>query len=108
MTSSSDRRVQPRIDIVGALWGQLALSEPAAIRNVSVGGALVDSPVVCALNAAQTVCVMVDGQPVIVEARVCHVEPIHNGPATRYAVGLEFVSPPLSVLNSIEQLSTDL
>lgn len=100
----SDRRTQVRFDVVGALWGQLELEEQTRIRDVSTTGVLIDSSVPAALDSDQTVRVIIDGQPVSVGARVRHVrsEEAIGGP--RYLIGLEFVSPPTSVLQSIELL----
>jgi hypothetical protein len=87
------------------LWGQLELDEQTRVRNVSTTGLLIDSSVAAALDAEQMVRVIVDGQPVVVETRVRHVRLVSEGAgAPRYLMGLEFVSPPISVLQTIEQL----
>jgi len=102
----SDRRSQPRYDVIGALWGVLELREEARLRNVSATGASLDSPVPMALDSAQTIRLTVDGQNVAVEARVRHVYPnLDETLEPRYVIGLEFIDPPLSVLQSIDQLS---
>lgn len=102
----TDRRSQPRYDVVGSLWGVLELSEEARVLNISATGALVDSPFPCAVNSAQAIRLGVDGHDVTVDTRVRHVhsEP-GSGSEPRYFIGVEFVSPPLSVLQSIEQMS---
>ena len=106
ITPLGDRRSRVRFDVVGALWGLLELTEPARIWNVSNTGALIDSPEPSALGSTQLVRVIVDGQPVAVDARVCHVRRVQDDPAgPRYLIGLEFMSPPTSVVSSIEQLS---
>ena len=102
----SDRRAQPRYDVIGALWGVLELREEARLRNVSATGVLLDSPVPMALDSEQTIRLAVDGQGVAVGARVRHVHPqAGDSLEPRYVIGLEFIDPPLSVLQSIEQLS---
>ena len=100
----SDRRTAVRFDVIGALWGVLELNEEAQLRNVSTTGVLLDSPVPMALDSAQTIRLAVDGQGVAVEARVRHVHQTEDT-EPRYVIGLEFIEPPLSVLQSIEQLS---
>ena len=102
----SDRRSQPRFDVIGTLWGVLELREEARLRNVSSTGILLDSPFPMALDSAQTIRLAVDGQGVSVEARVRHVHPQSDERREpRYVIGLEFIDPPLSVLQSIELLS---
>jgi hypothetical protein len=101
-----DRRTRVRFDVVGALWGLLELTETARIVNVSNTGALIDSPLPAALDSTQTVRVMVEGQAVALDARVRHIRRINaETGAPRYLLGLEFMSPPESVLQSIEQLA---
>jgi len=102
----TDRRSQPRYDVVGTLWGVLELREEAHIRNVSATGALVESSSPVALDSSHTVCLAIDGQEVAVETRVRHVQPFAHGRPDRYMIGLEFVSPPVSVLHTVEQLSS--
>ena len=102
----SDRRAEPRYDVIGALWGVLELHEEARLRNVSATGVLLDSPVPMALDSEQTIRLEVDGQGVTVDARVRHVRQQNNDSREpRYVIGLEFIEPPSSVLQSIEQLS---
>jgi hypothetical protein len=96
-----------RFDVVGALWGLLELTETARICNVSNTGALIDSPLSAALDSTQMVRVIVEGQTVALEARVRHIRRTHVEAGTpRYLIGLEFLSPPESVVQSIEQLSS--
>jgi hypothetical protein len=99
----TDRRSQPRYDVVGALWGVLELSEEARVLNISATGALVDSPFPCAVDSTQAIQLGVEGHDVTVDSRVRHVH-FDPGPETRYLIGVEFISAPLSVLRSIEQM----
>ena len=105
MKPFTDRRSHERFDVVGAMWGILELSEPACIRNVSTSGALIDSPLPAILDSTQSVRVIVEGQAVTLDATVRHVRRFADETsAERYLVGLEFLSPPTSVVHSIEQL----
>ena len=40
-----DRRSRVRLEVVGALWATLELTEPARVVNISRDGALITSPV---------------------------------------------------------------
>jgi hypothetical protein len=107
-----DRRSRVRYDVVGTLWGLLELSETARILNVSRTGALIESPFPAALASTHTVKLIVDGESVDVDARVRHVrlvesasgKPSEASETPRYLIGLEFLSPPESVLRSIDHL----
>lgn len=104
----SNRRTEVRYDIVGTLWGQLELHEEARLCNVSISGALLESPVPAALDSTQTVQVSVDGEPVAVEARVRHVTPISRDRDQLFLIGVEFIALPTSVLQSIEQFDGNI
>lgn len=105
--TNRDRRGHERFDVVGALWGQLVVEEEVHVRNVSTTGALVDSPLPAALNAEQTIGLVVDGQSVSVNSRVRHVRDARTGgEGRRYLIGLEFISPPIPILQSVEQLGS--
>lgn len=110
MSPAGDRRSHERFDVVGSLWGLLEVSQSARIRNVSSTGALIDSPIPVALESTQTMKVIVDGEPVTVGGRVRHVRRVEVDAADfsndggRYLIGLEFLSPPESVVQAIEQL----
>jgi hypothetical protein len=103
----TDRRAQKRYDVVGSLWGVLELTEEARVVNISGGGVLLDSPFPCAVDSTQAVQLGIDGQGVTVDARVryVHPEPGTGREPPRYYIGAEFISPPLSVQQSIELMS---
>jgi len=101
----SDRRSHPRYDVVGLLWGLLELHEHARIVDVGTTGILIETTFRVALDSAQSLGLAVDGQHVTVNARVRHVTAATgNGSLPRYFVGLEFLSTPTSVLQTIERV----
>lgn len=104
----SDRRRDERFDVFGALWGVLEINEPAMIDNVSVTGALVNSPIPATPNFNQVLQVVVDGQEVKLDATVRHVRAIQRAEGDeRFLIGVEFAAPPLPVVHAVEQLATD-
>ena len=93
----------------GALWGQLELTESAQIRNVSTTGCADRLATARRPRLFSPLRLVVDGHEVKVDAHVRHVRrvPVERG-APRYLIGLEFASPPVSVVQSIEQLGGNL
>jgi hypothetical protein len=87
------------------LWGQLDVGEPARVVNVSTSGVLLETCVAFALGGEQTMQLLVDGQPVLVDTIVRRVVSIDDGRPYRFEVALEFVAPPLPVIASVEQLA---
>ena len=90
--------------MVGALWGVLELPETARVVNVSGTGILIEAAICPPLNSVQTLRVLVDGDPVLVDTVVRHCRP---GPGGMMRLGLEFLTAPTMVLASIEQLGAD-
>src|SRR5438105_88158 len=102
-----DRRSRVRFEIVGALWGMLEMSENARLVNISPTGALIESPLAVAPESLQSVRLTVDNRPVTVGVRVRHSRSVDSAQGRRYLIGLEFISPPVSLLHTIERLQND-
>jgi hypothetical protein len=103
-TPSTDRRAHERYDVLGALWGVLELPETALVLNVSSQGLLVEAPLSPVLNSVHSIRMLVDGDAIMVDAVVRHCRPAGSG---RHLIGLEFLTVPTTILNSIEQLGAD-
>ena len=103
MRPLGDRRVRVRMEVVGRLWGTLELSETARLLNISTTGVLLESPLPFALQSTETLRLLVEGEEVAVDAHVRHLrQVIREGAPPNYLIGLEFVSPPSSLIDSIE------
>jgi len=99
-----DRRQRVRLEVVGALWGTIEVTEPARVVEISAGGALILSPVAAAPDAVRVLSLRIDGEVVTLDARVRHLRPV---PATddtpeRYLLGVEFLSVPAALSHSLE------
>jgi hypothetical protein len=100
-----DRRSDLRFEIIGQLWGSLDAVEPLPLRNVSRGGALVESRLPLPSDAVHGVRLAYNARTTALQARVRHVTPIY-GPAgnERYLIGLEFVEVHEAELEQIDNL----
>jgi hypothetical protein len=107
MRQFGDRRSQVRFEVVGALWGVLELTETARIVNISTSGALIESAQPAPLETTQAVRISVDGEDVVVDARVRHVRRITRDDKPSYLIGVEFVSTPVPLLHSIDHLAAN-
>jgi hypothetical protein len=88
-----DRRIRPRFDIVGDLWGSLESVLRLPLKNVSRGGALIHSHVPLALQSVHPLALHADNQELSVPVRVSHVDPRTSADGERtYFIGVEFVS----------------
>src|SRR5258708_10408116 len=109
MTPLTDRRAVVRYEVVGRLQGTLERSEVARLVNISGSGALVETARPIAVGTMQTIQMTFDGRPTRVNSRVRHVSRIGQTPDRGpYAVGVEFLSPPETLMASIAQLAADV
>src|SRR5262245_28242643 len=104
MRPLGDRRARVRFEIIGALRGMVEFSEAASIVNISGTGALIESPLAVPVDSMQSVRLTVEGTEVALDARVRHLRPLSGPEAPRYLVGLEFVSPPMSFVYSVDRM----
>ena len=103
--SLGDRRSHVRLEVVGALWATLELTEPATVVNISRDGALINSPVPLPPESVHSLHLNVEGRDVMVDARVRHIQPVSApNEGTTYLVGVEFVSSPPTLQRATEEL----
>jgi hypothetical protein len=87
----SDRREQPRFEIVGRLRGSVATAEPVSVVNIGAGGALVETRRAVPVQSIVTLRMRSGAAEHDVRFRVCHVRPTwEHGEA--YLLGLEFLT----------------
>ena len=100
-----DRRVRPRFDIVGDLWGSLESVLRLPLKNVSRGGALIHSHVPLPVQSVHRIALHAGEQEVAVPVRVSHVvqEVSADGERT-YLIGVEFVSAHPALVQLVDRL----
>jgi hypothetical protein len=82
----------------------LEVHESAHVIDVSNAGALIESPLAVAVDSLQSVRLTVEGREVAMDARVRHLRRVDREGAARYLVGLEFLSPPITFVQSVDHL----
>jgi hypothetical protein len=98
-----DRRSRVRLEVVGALWATLELLEPVHVVNISRDGASITSSVPMALESVQPLHLKLEGEDLIVDARVRHVRRVSGqDEPIRYLVGVEFSSTPPALARATE------
>ncbi len=101
-----DRRLQPRFEIVGDLWGTCELAAPVPIVDISLGGALVAADVPWEIGTVHAVTVA-NGQHVgRVKVRVRHVSRVETG-GQGFLVGLEFLDQSDDLASAITEWMAD-
>ena len=103
----ADRREQLRFELTGQLWASLDLTAPIVIRDLGIGGALVETTLPgnwSALRLAE-VCLWQEGPTV--SAVVRHITPVTGAPDEgRHLIGLEFMNVSPSVQADIVRFVT--
>jgi hypothetical protein len=104
-----DRRARVRFEVLGTLRGTLELAESARVVNISAHGALIESAAQVALGSLHELQLTLEGHLTRVAARVCRLEQA-GGPSGSplYLIGLEFLSPPSALVESIRTLAGEV
>jgi hypothetical protein len=101
----ADRRVRPRFDIVGDLWGTLETVLRLPVRNVSRGGALIHSHAPLPPQSVHRLAFHHGGQEILTPVRVSHVDAQASADGERtYLIGVEFLSAQPALLELVERL----
>lgn len=94
---NADRRVQPRFEVVGDLWGTLEIEYPLPVIDISAGGALVKSDRPWAVGSVHAISIANGVE--VGDAQVCvrHVRAA-AGLRQGFLIGVAFlaVSPALA------------
>src|SRR6478609_3737501 len=101
----ADRRIRPRFDIVGDLWGTLETVLRLPLRNVSRGGALIHSHVPLPPESVHRLAFRADGQDHTVTVRVSRVDSQVSADGERtYLIGVEFLAVEAQLVAFVERM----
>jgi hypothetical protein len=100
----TEQRETPRLDILGALPGEISVLAPIAIRDISRIGVLGECGFPLLIGSAHEIRLHLAGQSVVVTARVVHCRVTDVGhELVRYIAGFEFIDPPPHVEAAIAE-----
>jgi hypothetical protein len=87
-----DKRGEERFPILGELHGEVTVFQPITIREVSRGGAQIETSVPLQLNSLHQFRLILGDRSVVVKGRVahCRVTDVDDQGAT-YRAGIEFI-----------------
>lgn len=105
MRAPGDRRSRVRFEVFGAFWGTFDAGDAVRVRNLTPQGALIEAHQPLAVESVQSVCIMLDGQPAVADARVRHLRHADDD-TSRYLVGVEFVTASTAFLEAVDRLMT--
>jgi PilZ domain len=97
----NDRRRGLRFEVIGSLAGSVTIQQHLAVRNLSCGGALVESPTPLPPLSLHTIQLESQEETVLVKARVLRSASSEDN---AFSVAMEFVDPEPSSLAQIRQM----
>ena len=99
-----DRRTKPRFEIVGELWGTLETVLRLPLRNIGIGGALVESHIPLETESVHRLNWKCEGHETAVQIRVRYVRQIDSADGERgYLIGIEFLSLNPVIVGHVQQ-----
>ena len=87
-----DRRIKPRFEIVGDLWGSVDVNASLTVVNLGRGGALLESPVALPPDSVHTMLALLDDESYTITARVRHSTATILRGRRAYLLGVEFLN----------------
>ena len=102
--TSGDRRSRIRFEAFGAFWGTFDTGDAVLVHNLSHRGALIEAHQPMAVESVQSVCLMLDGQLALADARVRHFRPADSSADARYLVGIEFLAASAAFAEAVDRI----
>lgn len=92
--SSDEKRERERIEILGELHGEVMLFQPVAIKEISVGGAQIETIFPLQLNSLHDFRLTLGDRSLVLKGRVahCRISDVDQELVT-YRSGVEFIEP---------------
>ena len=89
-----EKRDKERVSILGELQGEVMVFQPMAIREVSIGGATIETGFPLQLDSLHDVRLTLGPTSIVVKGRVVHsrISDVDQDIVT-YRTGLEFIEP---------------
>jgi hypothetical protein len=100
----NDKRDAERVPILGELQGEMMVFQPMLVKEISLGGATVETRYPLHLNSLHDLRLMLGTTSVVVKGRVVHsrISDVDQEIVT-YRTGMEFVEPSERVLLAISE-----
>ena len=100
----TDKRDTERVAILGELQGEMMVFQPMLVKEISRGGATVETRFPLHLNSLHDVRLILGNTSVILKGRVVHsrISDVDQDIVT-YRTGMEFVEPSARVVSAIAE-----
>ena len=101
---SAEKRDRERVPILGELLGEVMVFEPMLVKEVSIGGATVETRFPLHLNSLHDLRLTLGDRSIVIKGRVVHsrISDVDQDIVT-YRTGMEFVEPSERVTAAIRE-----
>ena len=103
LRAPGDRRARVRFEVFGAFWGTFDAGDAVRVHDITPQGALIEAHQPLAVESIQSVCLTLDGQPAMADARVRHLRAADDQQG-RYLVGVEFLTASTAFMDAVDRL----
>jgi hypothetical protein len=102
MTSEDNKRDTQRLEILGDLRGEVMVFQPMAIKEISRGGAQIETIFPLHLDSLHDFRLTLGERSVVVKGRVvhCSITDVEEEMVV-YRAGIEFIEPPERIASAI-------
>ena len=107
MTSEDNKRDTQRLEILGDLRGEVMVFQPMAIKEISRGGAQIETIFPLHLDSLHDFRLTLGERSVVVKGRVvhCSITDVEEEMVV-YRAGIEFIEPPERIASAIGDFTT--
>ena len=100
----ADKREVERVPILGELQGEMMVFQPMLVKEISRGGATVETRYPLGLNSLHEIRVTLGSRSVVLKGRIVHsrISDVDQDIVT-YRTGMEFIEPSDRVLATIDE-----
>jgi hypothetical protein len=102
--TASDKRDTERLEILGELHGEVMIFQPMAIKEISHGGAQVETGFPLQLDSLHDFRLTLGERSVVIKGRVAHcsISDVDQD-VVLYRSGIEFIEPPDRVASVVSE-----
>jgi hypothetical protein len=100
--TADDKRDRERVPLAGQVTGEVMVYQPVTIRDISHGGAQIETPFPMQLDSLHDFRLALGPRSIVVKGRIahCHVDQLTESSAV-YRTGVEFIEPSEHVREAI-------
>ena len=104
MSGDEPIRRNERLEIFGEMLGEVMVYQPMAIKEISRGGALIETSFPLQVDSLHDLRLMLGDTSIVVKGRIVHshICDVEHGGGVQYRIGVEFIEPSEHVIAAVD------